>query len=166
MFPLFPVRFVNDLGVYEPGTLAAAERARLPADAIPVVQQLIFWSPWDTGMYWLLAELYAANNRLREAEIIFNQCADGRQFANRRIFMDHRAAVREAVAKLPLELPPEDVALTPDRPLEPTPDPGASLPPKRTVILAAAGFAVVAVGLLALQIRAARRRPRPAEDSR
>src|SRR5439155_16809126 len=61
VFPLFPVKFVNDAGRYEPGALAAAERAKLPADAVAVVQQLVLWAPWDTGLYWLLAELYVAD---------------------------------------------------------------------------------------------------------
>ena len=30
-----------------------------PADAAAVVQQLLLWAPWDTALYWLLAEVYA-----------------------------------------------------------------------------------------------------------
>ena len=46
-----------------------------PADAVAVVQQLLLWSPWDTALYWRLAELYAADGKLREAAVIFDQCA-------------------------------------------------------------------------------------------
>jgi len=94
--PLFPVRFVSDAGVYEPGTLAAAERAKLPADAVAVVQQLLLWFPSDTRLYWLLAELYAAEGDLDTAQKIFDECAWSRQFGNRKVFMDHRTAVTAA----------------------------------------------------------------------
>ena len=159
VFPLFPVRFVNDRGEYAPGQLAATERAKLPADAISVVQQLVLWAPWDTDVYWLLAELYAADARLREADVIFNQCADGRQFANRRVFMAHRSAVRDAVAKLPPEQATVDVPLTTTAEADnPTRDPSDGLPPRQTVLLAAGGFSLFALFLAALQLRAKSRR--------
>lgn len=159
-FPLFAAKFVNDRGVYEPGQLAAAERAKLPADAIPAVQQLVLWAPWDTDLYWLLAELYAADGRIREAEGIFNQCADGRQFANRRVFMAHRAAVRDAVAKLPPEKPADEIPLAPLPPPDGPTDEGSGLPPLRTVLPAIVAFAALALGLFVLQVRAASRRRR------
>jgi hypothetical protein len=96
--PTTPVRFVNDAGQYEPGTLAAAERAKLPPDAIAVVQQLLFWFPTDTRMYWLLGELYAADGKLDEAQKVFDECvSEARQYGNRRLLMEHRSAVRAAV---------------------------------------------------------------------
>jgi tetratricopeptide (TPR) repeat protein len=165
VFPLFPVRFVNELGEYEPGRLAPQQRAKLPPDAIPVVQQLMLWAPWDTALYWLLAELYAADGRLREAQIIFDQCADGRQFANRRVFMAHRSAVRDAVAKLPPEKP-DEVPLVPPLPPVDRPDPAEFLPPRSTMILAGIGFGGLAAGLMVLQVRAAWRRRRRARGRR
>jgi tetratricopeptide (TPR) repeat protein len=95
--PADPVRFVNEAGVYEPGTLAAAERAKLPPDAIAVVQQLLLWFPTDTRLYWLLAELYAADGKLDEAQKILDECAWSRQYGNRKRLMDHRAALAAAV---------------------------------------------------------------------
>ena len=75
VYPLFPapergkpqdsIRFVNDGGEYQPGVLAATERAKLPPDAIAVVQQLMLWFPSDTRIFWLLAELYAADGQFR-----------------------------------------------------------------------------------------------------
>jgi hypothetical protein len=95
VFPLFPVRFVNDAGRYEPGKLAAAERAKLPADAVAVVQQLLFWFPADTHLYWLLGELYAADGKLVEARQIFDECvSEARTFGNRKVLLAHREAVR------------------------------------------------------------------------
>jgi hypothetical protein len=93
-----PVRFVNDAGVYEPGALAAAERAKLPADAVAVTQQLLMLFPGDTRLYWLLAELYAADGKLDEAQKILDECAWSRQYGNRRALMDHRAALSTAIA--------------------------------------------------------------------
>jgi hypothetical protein len=94
VFPLFPVRFVNDAGKYEPGKLAAAERAKLPADAVAVVQQLLLWFPTDTRLYWLLGELYAADGKLVEARQILNECrSEARTFGNRKVLLAHRDAL-------------------------------------------------------------------------
>src|SRR5205085_3278451 len=73
--PHTPVRFVNDAGQYEPGALAASERAKLPPDAVAILQQLLLWFPTDARTYWLLAELYAADGKLDEAAAIFDECA-------------------------------------------------------------------------------------------
>ncbi len=127
-FPLFPlpekdsgktpVRFVNDEGKYQPGHLAAAERAKLPQDAIPIVQQMMLWFPGDTRLYWLLAELYAANNDLKAADTIFQQCSWSGQYSSRKILMEHRAAVRAA---LPKETAAGDAPLTQSASSQPPP---------------------------------------------
>jgi protein involved in temperature-dependent protein secretion len=156
VLPLFDAKFVNDAGQYEPGKLAAAEKAKLPADAIAVVQQLLLWSPTDTQLLWLLAELYAADGRLREAEVLFDDCAWSRSFSNRRVLMAHREAVRRAVAALPA--PPEEQSLlSPEKPKKEATleDIGLS---RTSLIAFAAVFGTIAVGLIALQIRAVRRR--------
>ncbi|MBX9581738.1 MAG: hypothetical protein K2X87_15655 [Gemmataceae bacterium] len=106
--PADPVRFVNDAGEYEPGTLAAAERAKLPPDAVAVVQQLLLWFPSDTRLYWLLAELYAADGELGAAKSILDECAGSLAYSGRPRLMDHRAAVAaavEAARPKPAELP-------------------------------------------------------------
>jgi hypothetical protein len=95
--PSEPLRFVNDAGGYEPGALAAAERAKLPTDAIAVVQQLLLWLPTDARLYWLLAELYAADGDLDTAIRIMDELVSAREYGNRRQLMDHRAAVRAAL---------------------------------------------------------------------
>jgi len=101
-----PVRFVNDAGVYEPGTLAAAERAKLPPDAVGVVQQMLLLFPGDTRLLWLLAELYAADGKLDEAATILDECAWSRQYGNRVAFMEHRAAIRAAIDARPKPVEP------------------------------------------------------------
>ena len=86
--PLFgPIKWANDAGIYEPGKLAEAEKAKLPADAVAIVQQMLLWNPTDTGLYWLLAELYAVEGTLRQSAVIFDQCAWSRQFSNRKVLM-------------------------------------------------------------------------------
>ncbi|MBX9626798.1 MAG: hypothetical protein K2X82_23560, partial [Gemmataceae bacterium] len=94
--PADPVRWVNDAGRYEPGTLAAAERAKLPPDALAVVQQLLLWFPSDTRLYWLLAELYAAGGDPVAARAILDECVWSRQYGNRRRLVEHRAALGPA----------------------------------------------------------------------
>jgi tetratricopeptide (TPR) repeat protein len=160
IFPLFDAKFVNDEGVYQAGVLSAVERSKLPPDAVAIVQQLVLWAPWDTDLYWLLGELYAAEGRLREAEIIFNQCADGRQFANRKVFMAHRGAIRDAVAALPPETNPTDAPLFSTQPSEESVQQAgeSSLPSLPAVLIAAAVFLSLACLLMILQIRAMRRR--------
>lgn len=110
--PTAPVRFVNDAGVYEPGRLAEAERSKLPPDAVAIVQQLLLWMPSETRLYWLLAELYAAADELDTALTIFDECAWARQYGNRKVLMEHRAAVRAALQTRPrteMLPPPGDV---------------------------------------------------------
>ncbi len=131
-----------------------------PADAIAITQQLLLWSPSDTQLLWLLAELYAADGRLREAEKIFDDCAWSRSYSNRKLLMAHREAVRRAVAALP---PPVEESLvlptTPDKPKKEATleDIGLS---ENSLIAFGAVFGSLAVLLIALQIRAIRRRSR------
>src|SRR5205823_3935266 len=54
---LFGVRFIGPSGEYEAGKIADAERSKLPADAVAIVQQLLLWFPDDTRLLWLLGEL-------------------------------------------------------------------------------------------------------------
>jgi hypothetical protein len=101
--PHHPVRFVNDGGKYEPGTIAATEKAKLPPDAIAVAQQMALWFPGDAGLYWLLAELYAADGQLDEARKILDECVDTRKYSGRRLLMHHRAGVMAAVEQKRLD---------------------------------------------------------------
>jgi len=113
-----PMAWSNAEGKYEPGVLQPLERAKLPKDAVAVVQQLLLWSPEDTPLLWLLAELYTAEGRFREAEQVFDQLTWGRNFTNRKTLMEHRTAVREAAAKMPAE---NDDQLLPDTATPPPP---------------------------------------------
>lgn len=112
VYPLFPppergkvqqpVRFVNEAGEYEPGKLAAKEKAKLPPDAIAIVQQLLLWFPRDTRLFWLLGELYAAEGNLEDARKAFDFCvSEAGLYGNRKLLVEHRAAVRAI-----LDVPP------------------------------------------------------------
>lgn len=155
---LFDVKFVGESGQYEPGKLAAAEKAKLPADAIAIAQQLLLWSPTDTQLLWLLAELYAAEGKLREAEVLFDDCAWSRSFSNRRVLMAHREAVRRAVAAMPAPSEePVELATAKPRKEATLEDIGLS---QTSLIAFGAVFGGIAAVFLTLQIRSIRRRMR------
>ena len=90
----------------EPGTMADAERKKLPEDAIAVVQQLALWLPADGRLLWQLGELANAYGDVRTAAAMLEGCvtefglgaADLRK--RRQLF---RAAVDELVKKPELD---------------------------------------------------------------
>jgi hypothetical protein len=61
-----PVRFVGDDGEYVAGSIAADEKKKLPADAIAIVQQMVFWHPQDARLYWCLASCNNANGEIKQ----------------------------------------------------------------------------------------------------
>jgi tetratricopeptide (TPR) repeat protein len=71
---LFGVQYVGPTGDFEPGRLAEAQRKRLPADAIALVQQLALWLPADGLLLWQLAELAGANGDFATAAAILDGC--------------------------------------------------------------------------------------------
>ncbi len=144
-----PVRFANDAGAYEPGALAKSERAKLPPDAIAVVQQLLLWFPGETRLYWLLAELYAAAGDVKSAVAILDECTWGRQYGNRKVLVGHRQAVRSAADALPQVAAPEDAPL--GQPTEPTQQPDTIEKPPISMQTIGVYFGVVGlVAVLAL----------------
>lgn len=158
--PHDPVRFVNESGVFQAGALAAAQRAKLPTDAIAITQQMLLWFPSDTRLYWLLAELYAAEGQFGPARAIMDESvSESRQFGNRKLLVDHRASVREADDRQPRTAAPDEQPLgtagpaSAAPPQEPEPQPISM----RTIWIY---FGVIgAIGMLAL-IRAIGRRAR------
>lgn len=94
---LFPgVRFVGDSGTYEPGQIAAARQARLPADAVAVVEQLLLWLPLDADqrLYWLLAELLNAQGDITDGVKVVNELVDDRRF-NSQELLRHRQVLNQ-----------------------------------------------------------------------
>jgi hypothetical protein len=91
-----PVRYIGESGEFEPGTIAAAEKAKLPPDAVAIVQQLVLWYPSDERLLWQLAELYNANGDLRAADQLFDQVIRDLHIESQDA-RDHRTIVKERV---------------------------------------------------------------------
>jgi tetratricopeptide (TPR) repeat protein len=114
---LFGVRFVGESGVYEAGKLAAKEKAKLPADALAIVQQLLVWLPDDARLYWLLGEIYNGLGDVTAARQIFDsgELAGLNGRFRPRELREHLTILKNA----PPPTPPEDV---------PPPEANKSLP--------------------------------------
>jgi tetratricopeptide (TPR) repeat protein len=151
IFPLFGELSFEVSGRYAPGQISPEEKAKLPKDAIAIVQQLLLWEPNDTGLYWLLGELYAANGKFREALAIFDNCtSESRQYSNRLILKAHRAAVREAVQKLPEESPLLDTPLESPEAAKTSED---FMPSRTAWIIAGVVFGLFTITMLVLKLR-------------
>ncbi len=92
---LFGVAYVGPSGRFEPGRLAEAQRKRLPANAVALVQQLALWLPSDGRLLWQLAELAGSNGDIATAAAIMDGCVTefGLRAADLR---SHRRAYRSA----------------------------------------------------------------------
>jgi len=71
-----PVDLVRAERTYEVGRIPPRQMAELPPDAVPIVEQLLFWLPLDNQLYWLLAELLNAKGDVPAAFQIFNTLAN------------------------------------------------------------------------------------------
>lgn len=94
--PLFGVQFVSNEGDYQAGKLADAERKKLPADAIAIVQQMVLWHPRDARLYWLLGELYNAEGDIETAAKILDTCTFSQGYSNP-ILKEHRRILQAAM---------------------------------------------------------------------
>jgi hypothetical protein len=75
--------------------LAAAEQAKLPKDAVLLVEQLLVWMPDDVRLYWLLGELYNARGDTGFALEIFSEIVNkGGRFPALR---EHRRVLQSQV---------------------------------------------------------------------
>lgn len=147
---LFSVRFVGDSGQYEPGKLAAAERAKLPQDALAIVQQMVLWLPDDTRLYWLLGELLNALGDVADANVVLDECRYNRRFDADELQQHHRL-IKQALAAV--------APAAPDVPMLPPDEPASSwLAGKSHLLKGGAVVAVVVILLGYLQIRELRRR--------
>jgi tetratricopeptide (TPR) repeat protein len=91
-----PVHFVGESGQYEAGKLAAKESAKLPPNALAIVQQLLLWFPNDTRLLWLMAELLNAQGQTQDADKVMQQCVDARRYSAAAL-MEHRRVLQEAL---------------------------------------------------------------------
>jgi tetratricopeptide (TPR) repeat protein len=95
-----PVRFVGESGQYEAGKTATAEREKLPAEAVAIVQQLLLWFPRDTRLYWLLGELLNAEGQVQEAYQVLDECVGPRRYDSAEL-KEHRRILQEALPQPP-----------------------------------------------------------------
>jgi tetratricopeptide (TPR) repeat protein len=93
-----PLRFVGESGAFVPGTIAAAEKAKIPQDAMQVVQQLLVWMPEDLRLIWLIGELLNARDDIHSASMVLGEALQ--RFAKREEFKSF--PVNDAKAMLPL----------------------------------------------------------------
>jgi tetratricopeptide (TPR) repeat protein len=114
-----------------PGQMTEADRQKLPADAVAIVQRLALWLPADARLLWQLAELANAFGDIRTAAAILDGCVtelalNSPQLRRRR--QQLRAAADQLASKP--ELDPHQVLLRvkSSRPLVPTFD-ESTLPP-------------------------------------
>lgn len=96
---LFGVTFIGNSGGYEAGTIADNFKAKLPGDAIAIVQQLLLWFPHDARLVWLLGELYNATGQMNEALTLFDECMFVRSFQTARL-REHRRIVQERLEQI------------------------------------------------------------------
>lgn len=147
------VKFVGESGKFEPGKIAAVEKAKLPKRAVEIVEQLLVWMPEDIRLYWLLGELINAEGDIAGARMIFNELFGDHKLRTAEVRARHRALNE---AKLPAQ-PDVAVNQTFEPEDKPKDQPTAALPEIRTLLV---GFgAGVVVGIFVMwQVREFRRR--------
>jgi hypothetical protein len=91
---LFPPTVFSDASQREPRTTALA-----------VAQQLLFWFPDDSRLYWQLAELYRADGDAADAAKIYDQCVDVRAYRPPDLWK-HRTEIKDELAKQAANKPP------------------------------------------------------------
>jgi hypothetical protein len=68
-----PAQFSGRRLPWESGKIPPNERAKLPKDAVAVVQQLLVWTPEDARLIWLLAELLNAEGDTESAATVLSE---------------------------------------------------------------------------------------------
>jgi len=136
------MKFIGDDGKYEAGAIAAAEKEKLPKNALAITQQLLLWIPGDGRLYWLLGELLNAQGDIKNAKTVLDQCAWARMI-NAKELIGHRQVLDEAIAAR--------------NQARDTPSP-SWVPDRDKLILVGGGIGLVIVFLAYLQVREARRR--------
>jgi tetratricopeptide (TPR) repeat protein len=158
--PLFEsVDFARPDGEYSAGKISPRQWAELPGDAVALVEQLIFWLPFDNRLYWLLGEVLNARGDIRSASEVLGDLVDpNKRKEQSRVLRQHWRIVDEA-AKAQGEASLEEPAKSVPVATSPTSDKSASnwlTDPRALGVGFAAG---VLVTLLAgLQLREIRRR--------
>lgn len=97
---LFGIRYVGDKGEFEPGKLAEAQKKKLPARSVALVQQLALWLPADGRLLWQLAEQANAHGDVKNAAAMMDGCVTAFNMGQPDL-RRHRQMVREAADALP-----------------------------------------------------------------
>ncbi len=151
-----PLQFKADDGTYQPGTLADAERKKLPPHALAVLQQFVLWFPDDTRLYWQLGELYNADKDVAAAATILHECIWTRRY-DVPLLQEHRKIVEAGVPKQSGPVL-EDMNLKSEP--RPPANPGDWLPERRQIYLVGGVAGTIALALIYLQVREFRQRRR------
>ena len=157
--PLFtkdgqPIRYVGDSGRYEAGKIAAAEREKLPADALAILQQLLIWLPDDARLYWQMGEQLNATGDVSSAATVFDDCVWRRRLDDPEL-RQHRQIVAEAAQAKSQEPDTETDNV------EGWPGPtavSAWLPDRNKLWTVGSIFAIIVLVMIYFQIREFRRR--------
>lgn len=84
--PLFPdVSFEGPGGEYLAGSLPGEPAEPLPDDAVPLVEQLLFWLPNDARLQWLLGEVLNAGGFVAEAAGLLDNLVYNEGFNSRTV---------------------------------------------------------------------------------
>jgi hypothetical protein len=146
-----PVRYV-DSGRFEAGKIAGAERDKLPADALAILQQLLIWLPDDARLYWQIGELLNAMGEVSSAATVFDDCVWRRRLDDPEL-RQHRQIVAEAAQVKSQESVTEDV----DGSSGSTPS-NDWLPDRNKLWTVGSIFAMIVVVMIYFQFREFRRR--------
>ena len=92
------VKYVGADGIYQPGKIAEAEKAKLPPDAVAIVQQMLMWHPNDARLFWQLGELYNAEGEAETAAKILDLCSYTQGYSNPHL-LEHRRLLQSAVSE-------------------------------------------------------------------
>ena len=92
------VRFHAEDGSYRAGGVPEAETAKLPPDAIAIMQQLLIWHPNDPRLLWQLGELYNAAGDIETAARIMDLGSYSQGYSNPQL-LEHRRILQAAVSE-------------------------------------------------------------------
>ncbi len=155
--PLGPVQYKAEDGTYQAGKLAEAERKKLPANALAIVQQFVLWFPDDTRLYWQLGELYNAQGDVSAAVTILNECIWTRR-DSAPLLKEHKNIAQAGAPKQTAPVLEDEPRAT--KPAAPATDSAAWLPERRQIVLVAGIAGTIIFALVFLQIREIRQRRR------
>ncbi|WP_020474122.1 hypothetical protein [Zavarzinella formosa] len=92
------VKFTSGDGGYQAGKIAESEKAKLPPDALAIVQQMLIWHPNDARLLWQLGELYNTEGNIDTAARILDLGSYTQGYSNPQL-LDHRRVLLTAISE-------------------------------------------------------------------